>query len=781
MGTSVDARYAVGNRWGWLAGGAGLALALLRLDRLLRPTVEGAPWQVAVAAGAIMGATITWAMRNRWSMLLGNLAALFVVTLRIVIPNTLVAGIIPTARSLDALRSEIGLGIDLIRFGVAPVSPVAGLVIILTAVFWVLAALVAWGIRTHHPVVALLPPLLFYLQLAVIDQTDGGALWTVAFLTVIALVLWAIARDKQLDSSLRMRSSRTTRSPFVYPALFMVSSIVLAFGGVHVVANVIPSSGLVDWRSHAGLGGGVLVGVSYNLFTSIRQDLLSPTDTPLFTAQVEGDIDPSTLYWQLITLEEFDGQNWIARTRDIKSPDADTWEDPEMAFFGPTTPVSASVRIASLKQNYLPVLYSPTWLGSDLAIFNDSYGVRTDGAVQFNLFSFEDLTYQEAALVPTPDVDVLASTGGTLTPIFQEAADKGAFDGHSVPTPAIERPASLADDLELPKLDPIIQTKARELTADGTSTFEKALLLEAWFRDPNIFTYSTDIDPGHSATDLADWLFAIDSPSYRTGYCEQFATAMAVMARTIGIPSRVVTGFGPGQVQSDGTIIVRDRNAHAWVQLWMNNQGWVRFDPTPGGGGTGGSSVGLVGFDARQYIPPPPDETDTTSSSGGAATSPEFNPNFGERPDVPLGSGGDEPTTRGPFFTPTRIVLIAVLLILFSPLLVKTIRRRNRIARLKRGNIAAVWEELVDYLDDLGKRPSPAATPLEVAESVHRSMVPLAVGVTRERFGRSDRLDGMVVADATRSFIETESYLRTVHPVGNRLKARMGLRSLIRR
>jgi transglutaminase-like putative cysteine protease len=781
MGTSVDERYAVGNRWSWLAGGAGVALALLRLGRLLRPTVEGAPWQVAVVAGAIMGTTITWAMRSRWSMLLANLAALFVVTLRIVIPSTLVAGILPTAQSLHAFRSELDLGILIIRSGVAPVTPVAGLVIILTAVFWVLAALIAWGIRTHHPVVALLPPLLFYLQLAVIDQDGGETPWTVAFLIVMALVLWAIAHDSQLDSTLHMRSSHTIRSPFVYPALFVISSVALAFGGVHVVENAIPASGLVDWRSHTGLGGGVLVGVSYNLFTSIHQDLLSPTDTPVFTARVEGDVDPSTLYWELITLEEFDGRNWIPRERDVKSPGADTWEDPEMAFFGPTTPVSASVRIASLTQNFLPVLYSPTWLGSDLAIFNDSYGVRTDGAVQFNLFSFENLTYQEAALVPTPDIDVLASTGGTLTPIFQEAADKGVFDGHAVPTPAVNHPASLSADLELPRLDPIIQTKARELTADGTSTFEKALLLEAWFRDPNNFTYSTDIDPGHSATNLADWLFTTDSPSYRTGYCEQFATAMAVMARTINIPSRVVTGFGPGQVQPDGTIVVRDRNAHAWVELWMNNQGWVRFDPTPGGGGTGGSTVGLVGFDARQYIPPPPEETDTTSPSDSASSGREFTPDFGERPDVPLGSGGDVPTADGPFLTPTRIVLLALLLIVSSPLLIKTARRRRRLARLKRGEVSAAWEELVDHLDDLKREPSPAATPLEVAESVHRSMVPLAVGVTQERFGRSDHLDGTVVAAATRSFIETESYLKTIHPIGNRLRARMRLRSLIRR
>jgi len=781
MGTTVDESNAMGNRWSWLAATAGLALALFRLGRLLKPTVEGAPWQVALVAGAIMGAIITWAMRNRWSAATANLIALLVVTLRIVVPNTLVAGIIPTARTIDALSSELGLGIDIIRFGVAPVSPVAGLVIILTAVFWAIAALATWGIRNHHPVIALLPPLLFYLQLAVIDQAEAENLWTIAFLAAIAIALLAIARDRQIDSTLYMRSSRVTRSPLAYPALFMASSIVLALGGVHLVTDVIPRSGLVDWRTHAGPGSGVLVGVSINQFTSIRQELLKPTNTPVFSVKVDGDVDPSSLYWELITLEDFDGENWIARTRELKGPDADSWEDPELAFFGPTVPVAASFRIDALRQNFLPVLYSPVWLGSDLAIFKDSFTVRTDGAVSTSIRSFDGLTYQESALVPQPDVNVLASVGGTLTPIFQEAADQGAFDGHAVPTPAINRPSSLSDDLELPRMDSIIASRARELTADGSSPFEKALLLEAWFRDSGEFTYSIDIEPGHSATDLADWLFATDSPNYHTGYCEQFATAMAVMARTIGIPSRVVIGWGPGQIQSDGTVVVRDRNAHAWVELWMTNQGWVRFDPTPGGGGAGGTSVGLVGFDARQYIPPPPETTETTAPSGSATPNIDFNPDFNERDNVPIGSGGDVETTRTPFFTPTRIVLLSILFLLSMPLLIKYVRRRRRLARLKQGNISAAWDELIDRLNDLKRSPSPAFTPLEVADGVHRSMVPLAVGVTRARFGPADHLEGQAVADATRSFIETESYLKTIHPVGERLRAGLGLRSLFRR
>ncbi len=97
------------------------------------------------------------------------------------------------------------------------------------------------------------------------------------------------------------------------------------------------------------------------------------------------------------------------------------------------------------------------------------------------------------------------------------------------------------------------------------------------------------------------------SLNYRTGYCEQFAASMAVLGRAIGIPSRVVWGFTPGKVdtQDNGTevITVRDNNAHAWVEMWMDGFGWVKFDPTPRGDGIPESVT--AGFDPVVYLPPP--------------------------------------------------------------------------------------------------------------------------------------------------------------------------------
>ena len=114
---------------------------------------------------------------------------------------------------------------------------------------------------------------------------------------------------------------------------------------------------------------------------------------------------------------------------------------------------------------------------------------------------------------------MLASQPGQrdrLSPIFQEAADRGVFTAQPKAPAAqgLVRPEDINEYLDLPgDFDATLGTKATELTQEGATAFEKALLLEAWFRDSNEFTYSIDIDPGHSARDLADWILDEDSPN----------------------------------------------------------------------------------------------------------------------------------------------------------------------------------------------------------------------------------------------------------------------------
>ncbi|WP_396043886.1 transglutaminaseTgpA domain-containing protein [Cellulomonas sp. P22] len=156
--------------------------------------------------------------------------------------------------------------------------------------------------------------------------------------------------------------------------------------------------------------------------------------------------------------------------------------------------------------------------------------------------------------VAVPDL-----TGDTL---------RGAGTGASVdlePYLAVAETGHVAD----------IRALAAQLTADASTPYDQAMALQAYFRNPQNFVYDTRVAPATS--DDAVWDF-IDS---RRGYCVQFATSMAVLARTLGIPARLGIGFLPGTVGDDGVYTVTGRQSHAWPELYFEGSGWVRFEPTP--------------------------------------------------------------------------------------------------------------------------------------------------------------------------------------------------------
>jgi transglutaminase-like putative cysteine protease len=118
-----------------------------------------------------------------------------------------------------------------------------------------------------------------------------------------------------------------------------------------------------------------------------------------------------------------------------------------------------------------------------------------------------------------------------------------------------------------------ISDLAAEVTAGATSDYDRLMALQDWFLSN--FEYSTDVPAGHGSNAIEQFL------QVRTGYCEQFAATFAVMARTLGIPSRVAVGYTPGALQPDGWYIVTGRNSHAWPEIWFDGIGWIPFEPTP--------------------------------------------------------------------------------------------------------------------------------------------------------------------------------------------------------
>jgi transglutaminase-like putative cysteine protease len=179
--------------------------------------------------------------------------------------------------------------------------------------------------------------------------------------------------------------------------------------------------------------------------------------------------------------------------------------------------------------------------------------------------------------VTTDITSSLHYPGHGFTPISYEViSDVG------VPSPDLLRTASQEYPLEIrlvylqtPDLNPRIAEIAAEVTAGAGNNYDRARALETWLSTN--FGYS--LDPPQVDPDDPVGSFLTRA---RSGYCEYFAASMAVMLRTLGIPSRIVNGFQTGSYNRVGkNFIVRARDAHSWVEVYFPEYGWIAFDPTP--------------------------------------------------------------------------------------------------------------------------------------------------------------------------------------------------------
>ena len=143
--------------------------------------------------------------------------------------------------------------------------------------------------------------------------------------------------------------------------------------------------------------------------------------------------------------------------------------------------------------------------------------------------------------------------------------------------------------LQLPKLDPRIAELARQITERAQTPFDKTITLENYLRSHYAYNLNLTGKPGDDP--LAHFLFET-----RSGHCEYFASAMAIMLRTLGIPTREVNGFLPGEYNDLGEdYIVRASDAHSWVEVYFPGTGWMTFDPTPPGAEDAGGFFSRLG------------------------------------------------------------------------------------------------------------------------------------------------------------------------------------------
>ncbi|MEU4601715.1 DUF3488 and transglutaminase-like domain-containing protein [Kribbella sp. NPDC023972] len=297
----------------------------------------------------------------------------------------------------------------------------------------------------------------------------------------------------------------------------------------------------------------------------------------------------------------------------------------------------------------------------------------------------------------------------------------------------------------------------RELTLDVTNgakgnQFEAAVLLQNWFRSGGGFSYSTENARGSGMRALREFLL-----QNKTGYCEQFATGMALMARIIGIPSRVGIGFLPGQAGEDGEYTVRMHDMHAWPELYFDGIGWVRFEPTP---------AARVAGTPNWTVATTPDPSSPSTAPTTAPTAPGATENPGiERPNGDRNLPDDTGVAvvdSGNWFTNgggrTIAIVAGAILLLCIPWLIRSLTRRRRFARPP-GRLGAegLWAEIRDTARDLSLDWSDIATPRQAGEwlvnqlpaDAHPQALRLARGIEALRYAGDTELSLDLRAEAS--------------------------------
>jgi protein-glutamine gamma-glutamyltransferase len=294
------------------------------------------------------------------------------------------------------------------------------------------------------------------------------------------------------------------------------------------------------------------------------------------------------------------------------------------------------------------------------------------------------------------------------------------------PTPVLDSRHE-ARYLRTPQIDPRIPDLARAMTVDATTDLARARAIEQRLRTD--YTYTLDLPQRESRDPLADFLFV-----RRKGHCEYFASAMAVMLRTLHIPSRLVTGFQMGEYNPISDLwVVRASDAHSWVEAWIPGRGWTTFDPTPPD-----FSTHTLGLFSRfgLYL----DAAETFWQQWVVGYDPNHQGTLADRVERTvrrLGVGwGDSLSGAGARWTSdvkgwlrrfgsaaVVLVLLAYLVWSSGPELLRALRMRRRVQRVRRGEASGadatlLYERMLQVMRRRGYQKPVWFTPLEFARSL---------------------------------------------------------------
>ncbi len=581
-----------------------LTLVMLVSSAGLFRVFIGEGWVGPVVVSVLGSAACTWAVARRWPQPIWSaLAGVVAVALAVswtVFPATTAWGV-PTSATLRALRSAFdGVGPG-IASSAPPVHVTPGFALLAAggAGIMTVAAFVLASERLAS-VLALFPSLAVFIA-AIPAARGGGRLLVVSSYCLAACAYLytdsALSRPATWFGGVRRSSQARRRS----------SAAVTTLAGVIVAASVtallpgVDGSGILGWGgAHGGSGQRIVP----NPLVSLQTRLLDESNTPVF--QVHASVGS---YWQLTTLDRFDGSTWSSEG----SYSGFSSQLPGVARVPSGVQVEkATFTIQNLDSVWLPDQFNPVSVQGAKGV---SYDPGNDSLLVAGSTS-NGMTYTVTSYRYLSDLS---------------AADLAAAPPPQAPSVDTALPTSVPQSVKL---------LAQRITANATSQYAKALAIQDYLTSP-IFRYTLQ-PPADGSGTAALTTFLFDT---RAGYCQQFAGAFAVLAREVGVPTRLGVGFATGSPITGGYQVL-DADAHTWPEVYFGPKyGWVPFEPTPGF-----SVPGANGYDpvASASAQPTTQSPSTVAPANPSATVPAGHEKVGAVQGPPAGSAaGGQSSTSG--------------------------------------------------------------------------------------------------------------------------------------
>jgi transglutaminase-like putative cysteine protease len=633
-----------------LAAGAAVLLA----GGPVTAVIQGGSWfgYALTAVLVVVGVALLLHRFGPVVTVIGQCAAVLVV-LTLFFADGALLGFLPGPAAFGHFGALVAGAGQQIDSSTAPVAATPEILFLTTAAFGLLTVCVyAAAVIAGAPAAAGVPLLaVFAVPAALADQL---------------LPWWAMA-GAAVGFGVLLVAAGGLHSQLTGGTALVAGAVVVALG-VGVITPFIGTAG----RFAGGGGGGPAGSIGLTPFTALRGQLEQTTPTELF--EVRGLTRPT--YLRALTLRQFVADRGWEATRPapgIPLP-GPVQQQPDV----PGDFVDVRITNEGFRDYWLPLYGEPIDV-ADLAetqwLYDAASGVGYTGRPR------QEDSWRQRAILPTPSMQELRAAQG--------------IEGVGL------------EYLDTTGVDPRVGKIAQEVIGNAGPGFDRVFAIQNWFAGPGTqFTYSLQTAPGTGDDALVEFLTV-----GKTGYCEQFASAMAVMLRTVGVPARVAIGFTAGTDQGDRRTITT-ADAHAWVEVWFPRIGWTAFDPTP-----------LT--DGRRIDPPYVEEAEVEQASresapADEAPTPEPQPGDDQQAQEPTTPEPTQPQAAPATSAPgidipvwPFVAALVALVVALVPAALRARDRRRRLAAVAQGGedaAGAGWEELLAESADRGAECPPSDT-----------------------------------------------------------------------